>query len=81
MEIFILKLLVVGIIFFRDVKWCFNASWGLKGLIHVGHIWIQILQLSCKKKKKKIEKNSEVGGWEFQAPTQTFVCFLYMFQK
>ena len=21
--------------FFRDVKWCFNASWGLKGLINI----------------------------------------------
>ena len=34
MGIFILKPLVVGKIksVFRDVKWCFSASWGLKGL-------------------------------------------------
>ena len=34
MEIYVLKPLAIGKLgmFFRDVKWCFNASWGLKGL-------------------------------------------------
>ena len=34
MEISVLKtLVVVKSSVFRDVKWCFNASWGLKGLL------------------------------------------------
>ena len=27
---------------FRDVKWCFNASWGLKGLIFIN--WYQLIK-------------------------------------
>ena len=27
---------------FRDVKWCFNASWGLKGLMVVYFLWPNI---------------------------------------
>ena len=38
MEIFILKPFVVGFkSVLRDVKWCFNASWELKGLKHHGN--------------------------------------------
>ena len=40
MEILVLKPFVLGksSMFFMDVKWCFNASWGLKGL-KVKHWW------------------------------------------
>ena len=57
MKIFLLKRFSEINCIFKDVKWCVNASWGLKGLR------VTQRQRFCQvKKNQNSEKNSEVGG-------------------
>ena len=71
MEIFILKPQVVGKLnlFFRDIKWCFNALWGLKGL-RVDTLSIMLCNTDRDRVKQCI--------WCHSSPTSSLFYFTFL---
>ena len=62
MEIVVLKPCVVGklIMFFRDVKWGFNASWGFKGTAYVDISILKNIFISSYKAYWSLKKNTKI---------------------